>query len=67
MQSLTHEYWMGYLKKIIRKALLPWVIYSILTLIYFAYTLDEDFLQADETTIIIWQALGGTILIFAAY
>ena len=54
MQSLTHEYWMGYLKKIIRKALIPWIIYSILTLIYFAYTLDEDFLQADETTIIIW-------------
>ena len=67
MLSLVHEYWMGYLKKIITKALLPWITYSILSLVYFAHTLDRDFETAEREEIIVWTALGAFILILVSY
>ena len=67
MQALTHEYWMVNLKKIIFRTFIPWVAYSALSLIYFAHTLNRDFEQADETEIIIWQGIGGIILLLVCY
>ena len=67
MQALTQEYWMAYLKKIIPRALLPWVSYSVLSLIYFAHTLDQDFESAEQIEHIIWQGLGAIILILVSY
>ena len=42
MRSLTHEYWTFYQRKIIYKALIPWILYSVLSLIYFAEVLDPN-------------------------
>ena len=47
MKSLTHEYWMEYLKKIILRTFIPWVAYSVLSLVYFAQTLSDDFSSED--------------------
>ena len=59
MKSLTHEYWMVYLKKIILRTLIPWVFYSALSLIYFAHTLSEDFESADGAVLIKWHVIGA--------
>ena len=67
MQSLTHEYWMINLKKIIKSAFIPWVAYAVLSLIYFAHTLHEDFEQAGRAEVIAWQSVGVSILILVAY
>ena len=66
MKSLAHEYWMGYLKKIIVKAFLPWVAYSLMSIIYFTHTLDRDFEDKTGAGPIMWQAGGVIILIFVA-
>ena len=67
MQALTNEYWMLNLKKIIKIAFIPWVIYSFLSLIYFAHTLNEDFEHAERAEFMKWQGLGVFILILVAY
>ena len=67
MLSLANEYWMGYLKKIIVKALLPWVTYSVLSLVYFAHTLDQEFEKAEQEEIVKWKALGVSLLILVSY
>ena len=54
MKSLTHEYWMAYLKKIIARMLVPWIIYSALSLAYFAKTLDQSLKSADSRELAIW-------------
>ena len=54
MQALTHEYWMFYLKKIIKIAFLPWVVYSAVSLFYFTHTLKQEFAEAEGTEAIIW-------------
>ena len=58
---------MAYLKIIIPRALVPWVAYSVLSLIYFAHTLDQDFETAEEAEHIVWQGLGVVILIIVLY
>ena len=67
MQALTNEYWMENLKKIIKSAFIPWVIYSALSLMYFAHTLNQDFEQAERAEVMTWQGLGVLILILVAY
>ena len=67
MKSLTNEYWMVYLKKIILRTLIPWVIYSALSLVYFAHTLSEDFESADEAVPVKWQLVGVILLILIIY
>ena len=41
VQALTDEFWMKNLKKIMLRTFLPWVIYSILSVVYFAYSLNN--------------------------
>ena len=67
MKSLTNEYWMVYLKKIILRTLIPWVFYSVLSLVYFAHTLSEDFESADGAVLIKWHVVGAIILILVIY
>ena len=47
--------------------MIPWVIYSALSLAYFAQTLDEDFEQAERAEVMRWHVLGGLILILVVY
>ena len=67
MLSLANEYWMGYLKTIIKKALLPWIAYSVLSLVYFAHTLDREFESAEQEEITLWTAVGVSLLILVSY
>ena len=67
IQSLTHEYWMVNLKRIIKRAFIPWVTYSILSLVYFAQTLNQDFVQAERAKLMIYDGLGVLILILIIY
>ena len=67
MLSLANEYWMGYLKTIIKRALLPWIAYSVLSLVYFAHTLDQEFEKAEQEEIVKWKALGVSLLILVTY
>ena len=67
MLSLANEYWMGFLKNIIIKAVLPWVAYSVLSLVYFAHTLDQDFESAEQEEITTWKAVGVSLLILVSY
>ena len=39
MLSLAHEYWMGYLRKILMRCFMPWCLYSIFSLMYFSHVL----------------------------
>ena len=57
MRSLTHEYWTYYQKKIITRALLPWLAYSIMSFFYFAEVLDPDS--------IFWLFYGMILLLLA--
>ena len=43
MKSLTSEFWMDYLKRIIYQTLIPWIFFTILSVIYFAHALNEEF------------------------
>ena len=64
MQALAHEYWMGYLKKILVRAFIPWVIYSGLSLMYFSHTLRQGFeVEADRKEELKWHVIGAIILI----
>ena len=67
MKSLTNEYWMDYLKKIILRTLIPWIAYSVLSLVYFAGTLNEDFASVDGEELVFWQVVGVIILILICY
>ena len=67
MQALNHEHWIENLRKIIKWALIPWVVYSALSLLYFAHTLNQDFEEAERAEVMSWQALGVLILILVAY
>ena len=67
MLSLANEYWMGYLKTIIKRALLPWIAYSVLSLVYFAHTLDREFESAEQEEITLWTAVGVSLLILVSY
>ena len=67
MKSLTHEYWMGYLRKIVLRTFIPWVAYSALSLFYFAKTLDDDFETVDGGEKLFWQVIGVIILILTSY
>ena len=59
MKSLTNEYWMVYLKKIILRTLIPWVFHSALSLIYFAQALSEDFESVGGAVLIKWPGIGA--------
>ena len=67
MKSLAHEYWMGYLKRIIGFTLIPWIAYSVVSLIYFAYTLDQSFESIDGADLIFWQVVALILLILVFY
>ena len=41
IKSLTHEYWMQFLKRIILRTFVPWLCYSTISVVYFTYTLDK--------------------------
>ena len=43
LRALTNEYWSQYQRQIVYTALIPWVIYSILSLGYFAKVLESSF------------------------
>ena len=65
MRSLTHEYWTFYQRRIIYRALIPWILYSILSLIYFAYVLSpsaESYKEFD-----MWDILGLLIILLTLY
>ena len=65
MRSLTHEYWTHYQRKIIYKALIPWILFSILSLSYFAEVLS----QSSETYKLFdsWDALGLVVILLTLY
>ena len=67
MLALANEYWMGYLKTIIKRALLPWIAYSVLSLVYFAHTLDREFESAEQEEKTLWTAVGVSLLILVSY
>ena len=67
LKSLTHEYWMVYLKKIIVRTLIPWVFYSALCLLYFTHTLHQNFEMLDSGAKFGWRAVGWTILVLVYY
>ena len=65
MRSLTHEYWTFYQRKIIYKALIPWILYSILSLIYFAEVLSLESGSYKEFDL--WDVLGLFIILLTLY
>ena len=67
IKSLTHEYWIDYKKKIIFRILIPWVAYSVLSLVYFAQTLNDNFASVDGGEKVFWQNVGVIILILNGY
>ena len=60
MRSLTHEYWTFYQRRIIYKALIPWILYSVLSLIYFAEVLSP---YSDTYKKFDWWDISGLLLI----
>ena len=65
MRSLTHEYWTFYQRKIIYKALIPWTLYSILSLIYFTEVLSPNFSTREEFDS--WDVLGLLVILLTLY
>ena len=65
MRSLTHEYWTIYQRKIILWALIPWILYSILSLIYFAEALSPDSGSYNEFDS--WDVIGLLVILLTLY
>ena len=65
MRSLTHEYWTLYQKKIIKRTLLPWLAYSIMSVFYFAEVLDPDYMEYSRNQKIFWFFYGVVLLLLA--
>ena len=42
IKSVTNEFWSQYQKSIIVKTLLPWLLYLVVSNVYFVYTLDKN-------------------------
>ena len=68
MQALAHEYWMGYLKKILWRAFLPWVLYSVFSLMYFSHVLRQGYTEeANSGEKVKWYIVGSLIMIQVIY
>ena len=65
MRSLTHEYWTFYQRKIIYRALIPWIIYSILGLIYFTEVLSAN--SGTHKEFDAWDVLGILVILLTLY
>lgn len=67
MKSLTHEFWTKYQQKILYRALLPWLCFSILSIFYFARVLNQEFQQVDGGEKTAWKVYGGILTAFTIY
>ena len=68
MQALAHEYWMGYLKKILWRCFMPWCLYSIFSLMYFSQVLRQGYSEdADEGEKVKWYVIGTLIILQVVY
>ena len=67
MRSLTHEYWTNYQTKILWRALLPWLAYSILSVIYFVQVLGRDFNEVHGDELLFWRVYGGVLAAVTLY
>ena len=65
MRSLTHEYWTFYQRKIIYRALIPWILYSILSLIYFTEVLNPNSRSYKEFDL--WDVIGLLTILLTLY
>ena len=62
MRSLTHEYWTNYQKKILYRALLPWMVWSVMSMYYFATVLSKDY-EGE----VFWQVYAGVLGLLTVY
>ena len=67
MKSLTHEYWGSYQVKVILSIQIPWILYSVLCIIYFSDVLSLESLSDDEGGSGLWDVIAVTILILTVY
>ena len=64
---MTHEYWMVFLKLIITRTFVPWLIYSTLSVAYFTETLDKRNKYADDGPTAIIFTMELTIILLIIY
>ena len=67
MSSLINEYWKSCQKKIILKSLAPWIAYSIVSIIYFAKSLEAGFESIEGNELNAWRACAGCVIILTIY
>ena len=67
INSLTQENWNRYLKKIFMVTFLPWLSYTILSVIYFAYSLDDRNKYNDGGRSTEWIIVEYVIILQIAY
>ena len=67
INSLTQENWIRYLMKIVLVTFLPWLSYTISSVIYFAYSLDDRNKYNDGGRSTVWIVVELVIIIQILY
>ena len=68
MLSLAHEYWVYYLKRILWKAFLPWVLYSVFSLMFFTHVLRQGYQEeAEKSEKVKWNIIGTWLMVQVVY
>ena len=67
LNSLTHEYWVVYQRKIIWRTLLPWIAFSCLSVVYFEHVLDAKFADAEGSELLTWRIIAGMLIALICY
>lgn len=67
LKALTNEFWTTLKAPILSRAFIPWVLYSALSLGYFAKVLDPNFSYSTEENPKTWKIYAGVVLLLTSY
>ena len=67
LRALTNEFWVIFKAPILWRAFVPWILYSLLSLGYFAKVLDPSFDYRTDDKAHFWKIFGGIVIFLTCY
>ena len=67
LRALTNEFWHIYKLPIVLRAFVPWILYSTLSMVYFAKVLNPSFDYQTEKNANLWRVLAIIVILLTAY
>lgn len=67
LRAITNEYWDIYKPPILIRAFIPWVLYSSLSIGYFAKVLDPGFDYKTEEKAAFWKFSAIVVILLTCY